>query len=151
MIIAEKITYTYPPTEERDTAPPPALNEVDFTIAQGAFVAIVGHNGSGKSTLARHMNALLVPTDGTLCIDGKNTADASLLWEIRKTAGMVFQNPDNQLVATSVEEDVAFGPENLGLPSEEIRTRVDNTLTAVGLSSFCNFISSSSSWMASLP
>ncbi|MCL2363321.1 MAG: energy-coupling factor transporter ATPase [Defluviitaleaceae bacterium] len=136
MITAEKLSYTYPPTEPRDAATPPALFGVDLAIAQGAYVAIVGHNGSGKSTLARHMNALLAPTSGTMYIDGKNTADTHLLWEIRKTAGMVFQNPDNQLVATSVEEDVAFGPENLGLPSEEIRTRLNDALAAVGLSDF---------------
>jgi energy-coupling factor transport system ATP-binding protein len=130
MIKAESITYTYPAHE--DEAPsPPALSGVDFQAAKGQFVAILGHNGSGKSTLARHFNALLLPTSGTVWVKGMDTSDEGLLWEIRRTAGMVFQNPDNQIVATVVEDDVAFGPENLGVPRDEIRKRVDEALETV--------------------
>jgi len=136
MIKSQQLFFSYPHTGESQVLPPSVLCGLDLAIPQGAFVAIVGHNGSGKSTLARHINALLLPTSGTMYIDGKDTADANLLWQIRKTAGMVFQNPDNQLVATSVEEDVAFGPENLGLPSDVIRTRVDEALAAVGMRDF---------------
>jgi len=110
-----------------------ALRGVDLTINRGEFVAIVGGNGSGKSTLAKHFNALLLPTEGEVIVDGLNTRDRAALWEIRQRVGMVFQNPDNQLVATVVEEDVAFGPENLGLPPPEIVRRVDEALTAVDM------------------
>lgn len=113
-----------------------ALNHVNIEIKQGDFIAILGHNGSGKSTLAKHMNALLYPTQGTVWIDGMDTAKEELLWKIRKTAGMVFQNPDNQLVSNIVEEDVAFGPENLGLESNTIIKRVNNALSAVGMERF---------------
>ena len=105
-----------------------AVDEVDLKIAQGEFVAIIGANGSGKSTLARHFNALLYPVEGTLYVDGYDTADDEHLWDIRKTAGMVFQNPDNQIIGTVVEEDVAFGPENIGVKSREIWERVANSL-----------------------
>lgn len=113
-----------------------ALNGVTLDIQKGEFVVIIGHNGSGKSTLAKHINALLRPTSGVVWIKGMDTRDEGKLWEIRQTAGMVFQNPDNQLVATVVEEDVAFGPENLGLPPEEIRLRVTQALKAVGMQEY---------------
>jgi len=110
-----------------------ALRGVNLTIEQGEFVALIGPNGSGKSTLARHLNALLLPTAGAVWIDGLRTSDAHNVWAVRQKVGMVFQNPDNQIVATTVEEDVAFGPENMGLPADEIRHRVDDALAAVGL------------------
>lgn len=133
MIKAENVSFTYPAHE--DEAPsPPALIDVDFQALRGQFIAVLGHNGSGKSTLARHFNALLLPTAGTVWVKGMNTSDEGLLWEIRSTAGMVFQNPDNQIVATVVEDDVAFGPENLGVPRDEIRKRVDDALEAVHMS-----------------
>ncbi|MCD7947592.1 MAG: energy-coupling factor transporter ATPase [Oscillospiraceae bacterium] len=109
------------------------LRGLDLSIAQGDFVALLGHNGSGKSTLAKHMNAILLPTGGAVWVDGMQTADEDLLLDIRRTVGMVFQNPDNQIVYNVVEEDVAFAPENLGVPSEEIRARVDEALRQVGL------------------
>jgi energy-coupling factor transport system ATP-binding protein len=130
MINAENISYAYP-AHEGEAAQPPALDGVDFQAHRGQFIAVVGHNGSGKSTLARHFNALLLPDAGVVWVKGMNTADEGLLWEIRRTCGMVFQNPDNQIVATVVEDDVAFGPENLGVPREEIRRRVDEALLAV--------------------
>lgn len=110
-----------------------ALDGIDMDISPGEFVAILGHNGSGKSTFAKHLNVLLTPTEGTLWVDGKDTADEDLLWEIRKNAGMVFQNPDNQIIASVVEEDVGFGPENIGIPTEEILRRVDRSLKSVGM------------------
>ncbi len=113
-----------------------ALDDVNLDIKQGEFVAILGHNGSGKSTLAKHLNVLLRAGEGTLWIDGKDAQDEQYLWEIRRSAGMVFQNPDNQMVASVVEEDVAFGPENLGVPSEEIRNRVESSLHSTGMLSY---------------
>lgn len=113
-----------------------AINDVNFQIKEGEFIAILGHNGSGKSTMAKHMNALLIPTEGKMLVNKMDTSDMNSLWNIRETAGMVFQNPDNQLVATIVEEDVAFGPENLGVPPEEIRKRVDEALERVGMSEY---------------
>lgn len=110
-----------------------ALNGVSLDIYKGEFIAVIGANGSGKSTLARHMNALLLPTEGKCIVAGMDTADDKNLWNIRQHVGMVFQNPDNQIVAAIVEEDVAFGPENIGVPPAEIRTRVDNALAAVGM------------------
>lgn len=110
-----------------------AINDVNFQIKEGEFIAILGHNGSGKSTMAKHMNALLIPTEGKMLVNKMDTSDMNNLWNIRETAGMVFQNPDNQLVATIVEEDVAFGPENLGVDPKEIRERVDDSLKAVGM------------------
>ena len=110
-----------------------AVDEVDLDIRQGDFIAILGHNGSGKSTLAKHLNAILYPTEGTVWVDGKDTMDEACLWDIRQTAGMVFQNPDNQIVANVVEEDVAFAPKNLGVPPSEIRQRVDDALKAVNM------------------
>lgn len=110
-----------------------AVDNVTFQVKKGEFLVILGHNGSGKSTLAKHMNALVLPTEGTVIVDGMNTLDGENLWDIRAKAGMVFQNPDNQLVATIVEEDVAFGPENLGVEPLEIRRRVDESLARVGM------------------
>jgi len=115
---------------------PPALDCVDLSIRVGERVAIIGPNGSGKSTLAKHFNALLLPTAGRVLVDGLDTSDTANLWEIRRRVGMVFQNPDNQIVATVVEEDVAFGPENLGVPGPEIRARVDESLGRVGMTPF---------------
>ncbi|MBE6014955.1 MAG: energy-coupling factor transporter ATPase [Lachnospiraceae bacterium] len=113
-----------------------ALDGVDVDINPGEFVAILGHNGSGKSTFAKHLNAILTPSEGTVWIDGKDTKDPSYLWDIRQTAGMVFQNPDNQIIGSVVEEDVGFGPENMGVPTEEIWERVDESLTAVKMQKF---------------
>lgn len=110
-----------------------AINHVDLDIKKGDFIAILGHNGSGKSTLAKHINALLLPSDGTLWVKGMDTKDENNLWEIRQTAGMVFQNPDNQIIASVVEEDVGFGPENIGVPTNEIVARVAESLKAVGM------------------
>ena len=110
-----------------------AVDHVNLDIKQGDFVAILGHNGSGKSTLAKHMNAILCPTEGTIWVDGKDTKDEDVLWDIRQTAGMVFQNPDNQIIGQVVEEDVGFGPENMGVPTKEIWERVEESLRAVGM------------------
>ncbi len=115
---------------------PIVLDGVDISIEEGSFVAILGHNGSGKSTLAKHLNAILLPSGGAVYVGGMDTADEKLLLEIRRTVGMVFQNPDNQIVANVVEEDVAFAPENLGVPPQEIRQRVDDALKAVGMYEF---------------
>lgn len=113
-----------------------ALKNITAQIRKGGFTAIIGTNGSGKSTLARHLNALLLPTEGELLVDGMNTSDESAVWKIRQKVGMVFQNPDNQLVAAIVEEDVAFGPENLGVPPEKIRERVEQALEKVGMTAY---------------
>jgi energy-coupling factor transporter ATPase len=110
-----------------------AINGVNLDVKKGDFIAIIGANGSGKSTLAKHINAILYPTEGTVWVNGLNTSKEENLWEIRRTAGMVFQNPDNQIIATVVEEDVGFGPENLGVPTEEIWQRVEDSLKAVGM------------------
>jgi len=110
-----------------------AVDEVDLEIKQGDFVAILGHNGSGKSTLAKHLNAILYPTEGTVWVDGKDTTDDKEIWNIRQTAGMVFQNPDNQIIGQVVEEDVGFGPENMGVRTKEIWERVEESLKAVGM------------------
>lgn len=110
-----------------------AVDDVSLRIRRGSFIAIVGHNGSGKSTLAKHMNAILQPTDGTVWVDGMDTRQEDRIWEIRQRAGMVFQNPDNQIIGQLVEEDVGFGPENLGVPTEEIWKRVEESLRAVGM------------------
>lgn len=127
------VSHTFE-TEEGKTFD--ALKDVTAQIKKGEFTAIIGTNGSGKSTLARHLNALLLPTEGELIVEGMRTSDASRVWDIRQKVGMVFQNPDNQLVAAVVEEDVAFGPENLGVPPEEIRERVDLALEKVGMTSY---------------
>lgn len=113
-----------------------AVDKVSLDIKQGDFIAILGHNGSGKSTLAKHMNAILNPTEGTVWVDGMDTSDESLVWNIRQTAGMVFQNPDNQIIGQVVEEDVGFGPENMGIPTKEIWERVEESLKAVGMYEF---------------
>lgn len=113
-----------------------AVDEVSLDIEQGDFVAILGHNGSGKSTLAKHINAILYPTEGTVWVDGMDTAEDEHLWDIRQKAGMVFQNPDNQIIGQVVEEDVGFGPENLGVPTKEIWERVEESLKAVGMYEF---------------
>jgi energy-coupling factor transport system ATP-binding protein len=110
-----------------------AVDHVSLDIAQGEFIAILGHNGSGKSTLAKHMNAILNPTEGTVWVDGMDTSDEDKVWEIRQRAGMVFQNPDNQIIGQVVEEDVGFGPENMGVPTKEIWERVEESLKAVGM------------------
>lgn len=127
------VSHTFE-TEEGKTFD--ALKDVTAQIKKGEFTAIIGTNGSGKSTLARHLNALLIPTEGVLIVEGMRTSDAGRVWDIRQKVGMVFQNPDNQLVAAVVEEDVAFGPENLGVPPEEIRERVDLALEKVGMTSY---------------
>ena len=113
-----------------------AIDDVNLDIRQGDFVAVLGHNGSGKSTLAKHINAIHYPTEGTVWVDGKDTSDDVNLWEIRQEAGMVFQNPDNQIIGQVVEEDVGFGPENLGVPTAEIWQRVEESLKAVGMYEF---------------
>ncbi len=110
-----------------------AVKNVNLDVAQGDFIAILGHNGSGKSTLAKHFNAILMPTEGTVWVDGMDTEDGERLWDIRQRAGMVFQNPDNQIIGQVVEEDVGFGPENMGVPTEEIWARVEESLKAVGM------------------
>ena len=133
MLQTEHLSFTYP-AEEGVSAPTTALEDVSLSIEKGSFVVVLGHNGSGKSTLAKHMNAVLLPSGGTVYVEGMDTKDEALLLEIRRRVGMVFQNPDNQIVANVVEEDVAFAPENLGVPSEEIRQRVDDALAAVGMS-----------------
>ncbi|MBQ3725331.1 MAG: energy-coupling factor transporter ATPase [Oscillospiraceae bacterium] len=134
MIQCKDVTFTYPAQEGREAQA--ALEGVNLTIEKGSFVAVLGHNGSGKSTLAKHMNAVLLPSGGTVTVDGMDTRDEALLLEIRRRVGMVFQNPDNQIVANVVEEDVAFAPENLGVPTAEIRRRVDDALRAVGMADF---------------
>ena len=134
MIKTQDLAFTYPGTEDQVNTR--ALRGVDVTIERGSFVVILGHNGSGKSTLAKTFNAVLLPSGGKVYVEGMDTMDESLLLEIRRRVGMVFQNPDNQIVANVVEEDVAFAPENLGVPSAEIRKRVDDALEAVGMTQF---------------
>jgi len=127
IIKIENVTYHY------SNDPLPALDNASLEVEQGSFVAVLGHNGSGKSTLAKHFNAILLPEGGKVYINGMDSADEAVLMQIRRTVGMVFQNPDNQIVANVVEDDVAFAPENLGVPSEEIRRRVDEALKTVGM------------------
>ena len=134
MIETKNLTFQYPVEEGRLSRS--ALKDVNVAIEKGSFTVVLGHNGSGKSTLAKHMNAVLLPCGGNVYVEGRDTRDESLLLEIRRRVGMVFQNPDNQIVANVVEEDVAFAPENLGVPSGEIRARVDDALSAVGMSEF---------------
>ncbi|MCX0399893.1 energy-coupling factor transporter ATPase [Clostridium perfringens] len=131
MIKSEDLVFKYVNAEEQTEKV--AINHVSMEVKKGEFLVILGHNGSGKSTMAKHMNALLLPSGGKIYVDGLDTSDIENLWEVRRRAGMVFQNPDNQLVATIVEEDVAFGPENLGVDPKEIRERVDDSLKAVGM------------------
>lgn len=130
MIKIKDLTYEYKGNEGETTR---ALDQVNLEIHKGEFLVIIGHNGSGKSTLAKHLNAILLPTEGKVEVNGLDTTNPENLWQIRQSAGMVFQNPDNQIVATIVEEDVAFGPENLGVPSPEIRERVNEALQIVGM------------------
>ena len=134
-IEARKLVHEYIRRDEDDNVESilTALDEVDLDVRQGEFVAVLGHNGSGKSTLAKHLNVLLAPSGGTLRVDGKDAEDADNLWEIRQNTGMVFQNPDNQIIASVVEEDVAFGPENIGVPTSEIWKRVERSLKSVGM------------------
>lgn len=134
MIETRDLRFAYPAEEQEQ--PVYALKGVDLRIEKGSFVVVLGHNGSGKSTLAKTMNAVLLPAGGKVYVEGLDTLDERLLLEIRQRVGMVFQNPDNQIVANVVEEDVAFAPENLGVPTEEIRRRVDEALKAVGMSEF---------------
>ena len=132
IIQPQQLQFSYP-ANEGENAPKTVLNGVDLSIERGSFTAVLGHNGSGKSTLAKHMNAILLPSGGKVYVDGMDTVREETLLQIRKTVGMVFQNPDNQIVANVVEEDVAFAPENLGVPPEEIRRRVDDALKAVNM------------------
>ena len=134
-IEARKLVHEYVRRDEEGNVESisTALDGVDMDIGPGEFIAVLGHNGSGKSTFAKHLNVLLMPDGGTLWVDGKDAADEKNLWDIRKNAGMVFQNPDNQIIASVVEEDVGFGPENIGVPTEEIVKRVDKSLKSVGM------------------
>lgn len=148
IIKTENLGFSYPADENDGTGAlkvsetPPALEGVNLTVRKGEYVAVLGHNGSGKSTLAKLLNMILVPTVGKIYIDGRDITDENMteddIFDIRRKVGMVFQNPDNQIVATLVEEDVAFGPENLGLPREEIRRRVDEALQLVGMTEYAN-------------
>ena len=135
MIKTDKLVFEYAKRDEEGNiiGKSRAIDEVSLDIEPGQFIAILGHNGSGKSTLAKHMNALLVPSDGTMWVDGMDTKEDEHLWDVRQSAGMVFQNPDNQIIGTVVEEDVGFGPENRGVPTEEIWQRVEDSLKAVGM------------------
>ncbi|MDD3402171.1 MAG: energy-coupling factor transporter ATPase [Hespellia sp.] len=135
IIQTEKLTFEYAKHDEEGNVigMNRAIDEVTLDIDPGSFVAILGHNGSGKSTLAKHINAILVPTEGTMWVNGRDTKDPMELWNVRQSAGMVFQNPDNQIIGTVVEEDVGFGPENLGVPTEDIWKRVEDSLKAVGM------------------
>ena len=135
IIKAKNVVYEYIRRDEEGNVEgiTKAVNDVSLDIEQGQFIAILGHNGSGKSTLAKHMNAILNPTEGTLWVDGMDTGEEENIWKIRQTAGMVFQNPDNQIIGQVVEEDVGFGPENMGTPTDEIWQRVEESLRAVGM------------------
>ena len=130
----KNLIHDYIDEEEREVVR--AVDDVSLNVKKGQFIAVLGHNGSGKSSLAKHINALLSPTDGTIWVDGMDIRDEKHLWDIRQTAGMVFQNPDNQIVATMVEEDVAFGPENMCVPTDEIWKRVERALGAVGMTAY---------------
>lgn len=138
MIRAAGLGYEYLRYEEEGQEPEvtKAIEDVSLEIQKGQFIAVLGHNGSGKSTLAKHINALLVPTEGTMWVDDMKTTDEEDVWKIRQKAGMVFQNPDNQIIGNVVEEDVGFGPENMGVPTEEIWARVDKSLEAVGMTAY---------------
>lgn len=138
IIKATKLIFDYVRKDEEENIEEVnrAIDDMTLDIKEGDFVAILGHNGSGKSTFAKHVNGILLPTEGTVLISGMNTADDSHIWDIRKTAGMVFQNPDNQIIGNVVEEDVGFGPENIGIPTEEIWRRVDESLKVVGMTAY---------------
>ena len=135
IIKARKLVHEYIRRDEEGNVESiqTALDKIDMDVQEGEFIAILGHNGSGKSTLAKHMNAILEPSEGSLWVDGYDTSEEENIWEVRQTAGMVFQNPDNQIIASVVEEDVGFGPENIGIPTEEIWKRVEESLKAVGM------------------
>lgn len=135
IIEAVKVSYDYIRRDEEGNieGTTRAVNDVDLQVKPGEFIAILGHNGSGKSTLAKHINALLIPSEGTILVDGKDTSDEKNIWDVRQSAGMVFQNPDNQIIGQVVEEDVGFGPENMGVPTREIWERVEESLRAVGM------------------
>ena len=135
MVQTDKLIFEYEKRDEEGNVigKSRAIDEVDIDVKEGQFIAILGHNGSGKSTLAKHINAILVPTEGPVWVNGLDTKDPSELWNVRQSAGMVFQNPDNQIIGTVVEEDVGFGPENLGVPTDEIWQRVEESLKAVGM------------------
>ena len=135
MVQTDKLVYEYEKRDEEGNVigVSRAIDEVDIDVKEGQFIAILGHNGSGKSTLAKHINAILTPSAGTMWVDGRDTKKPEELWNVRQTAGMVFQNPDNQIIGTVVEEDVGFGPENLGVPTDEIWTRVEESLRSVGM------------------
>ena len=138
IIKANNVVYEYIRRDEEGNVEgiTRAVNDVSLDIEQGQFIAILGHNGSGKSTLAKHMNAILNPTEGTLWVDGMDTKDEDNIWKVRQTAGMVFQNPDNQIIGTVVEEDVGFGPENMGVPTDDIWKRVNDSLEKVGMTAY---------------
>jgi energy-coupling factor transport system ATP-binding protein len=134
MLQASNVFFSYKKEDHEHIA----LNNINLKVKKGEFVVIIGHNGSGKSTLAKHFNAIFIPSSGDVYVDNINTKDSKRIWDIRQSAGMVFQNPDNQIVATIVEEDVAFGPENLGVPPDKIRKRVDDALEAVGMTEYAH-------------
>ena len=138
MIQTEKLVYEYEKRDEEGNVigTSRAIDEVDIEAKEGQFIAILGHNVSGKSTLAKHLNAILMPTEGSVWVDGKNTSNPDELWNVRQSAGMVFQNPDNQIIGTVVEEDVGFGPENMGVPTDDIWKRVNDSLEKVGMTAY---------------
>ncbi len=141
IVETRELTYDYTKHDEEGNAAgvKRAVDHVSLNVKQGEFIAILGHNGSGKSTLAKHINALLCPTEGSILVDGKDTRDEKNVWDVRQSAGMVFQNPDNQIIGQVVEEDVGFGPENMGVPTREIWERVEESLKAVGMYEFRKF------------
>lgn len=138
IIRTEKLSFDYIRRDEEDNVESiqRAVDDVSIDVQEGEFIAVLGHNGSGKSTFAKHLNSILMPTEGSVWIDGMDTSDHNNIWDVRQRAGMVFQNPDNQIIATVVEEDVGFGPENIGVPTEEIWQRVSDSLKAVGMYSY---------------
>lgn len=138
MVKTDKLVFEYEKRDEEGNVigTHRAVDEVDLDVKEGQFIAILGHNGSGKSTLAKHINAILVPTGGTMWVDGKDTKKPEELWNVRQSAGMVFQNPDNQIIGTVVEEDVGFGPENMGVPTDDIWKRVNDSLEKVGMTAY---------------
>ena len=138
MLRTKNLTFEYIRRDEEGNVEgiTTAVDDVNVSVNRGEFIAILGHNGSGKSTLAKHFNALLYPTEGSVTVDDMDTKDAAHLWDIRREAGMIFQNPDNQIIGQIVEEDVGFGPENMGIPTEEIWARVDESLLTVNMTEY---------------